>query len=74
MPKAVLIVDDDPRIRNLLAESLQTLGYETCVAGDGREAMENVRSGGIDCVISDIKMPELDGLTLLHQIKAEHRQ
>lgn len=48
-----------------------TLGYETRVAGDGNEAMENVRSGKLDCVISDIKMPELDGLTLLHQIKAE---
>lgn len=48
-----------------------TLGYDTRVAGDGNEAMENVRSGHIDCVISDIKMPELDGLTLLHQIKAE---
>jgi len=71
VPKAVLIVDDDPRIRNLLAESLQTLGYETRVAGDGNEAMDNVRSGKLDCVISDIRMPELDGLTLLHQIKAE---
>jgi CheY-like chemotaxis protein len=71
VPKAVLIVDDDPRIRNLLAESLTTLGYETHVAGDGNAAMENVRSGKLDCVISDIKMPELDGLTLLHQIKAE---
>jgi CheY-like chemotaxis protein len=71
VPKAVLIVDDDPRIRNLLAESLTTLGYETHVAADGLEAMENVRSGKLDCVISDIKMPELDGLTLLHQIKAE---
>ena len=71
MQKAVLIVDDDPRIRNLLAESLSTLGYTTHVAADGREAMDSVRSERIDCVISDIKMPDLDGLTLLHQIKAE---
>ena len=71
MQKAVLIVDDDPRIRNLLAESLTTLGYDTRVAADGSEAMDNIRLGRIDCVITDIKMPELDGLTLLHKIKAE---
>ena len=70
MPKVVLIVDDDPKIRNLLTESLSAIGYETCSAEDGQEALDVLRSRSLDCVITDIKMPELDGLTLLHRIKA----
>lgn len=71
MQQAILIVDDDPRIRNLLAESLDSVGYKTRTAADGLDAMKAIRSHSVDCVIADIKMPELDGLTLLHQIKAE---
>lgn len=72
MNETILIVDDDPRIRNLLTESLNAIGYQTVAASDGREALETVRSRPIDCVVSDIKMPELDGLNLLHHVKAEH--
>ncbi|MEW5873970.1 MAG: response regulator [Candidatus Zixiibacteriota bacterium] len=71
MQQAILIVDDDPRIRNLLAESLDSVGYQTLTAADGLDALAAVRTRPVDCVIADIKMPELDGLTLLHQIKAE---
>jgi DNA-binding NtrC family response regulator len=69
--KEVLIVDDDSRIRSLLAESLGAIGYQTHAAADGRTALVTLRANSIDCVITDIKMPGLDGLTLLHQIKAE---
>ncbi|GAB4314984.1 MAG: hypothetical protein Kow0074_02330 [Candidatus Zixiibacteriota bacterium] len=69
--KAVLVVDDDPKIRTLLTESLASIGYDTSSAADGHEALDVIRSQPIDCVITDIKMPELDGLTLLHRIKAE---
>lgn len=71
MQKAVLIVDDDPRIRELLSESLSAIGYQTLSAEDGQEALNALRTERIDCVITDIKMPELDGLTLLHHIKSE---
>ncbi len=71
MNEIILIVDDDPRIRNLLIESLEAIGYQTVGATDGRQALDLVRSRQIDCVVSDIKMPELDGLDLLHHIKAE---
>jgi CheY-like chemotaxis protein len=70
--QTILIVDDDPRIRNLLAESLESVGYKCVTAGDGLDAMSVVQSQHVDCVIADIKMPELDGLTLLHRIKAEN--
>ncbi|HWO56570.1 MAG TPA: response regulator [bacterium] len=70
-PKHLLIVDDDPRIRGLLSEALGALGYATSQAGNGREALEMVYHHDYDCVITDIRMPEIDGLTLLQALKAQ---
>lgn len=69
--KHLLVVDDDPRIRGLLTESLSALGYTTSQASNGREALELVYDHDYDCVITDIRMPEIDGLTLLHSLKAQ---
>lgn len=69
--KHLLIVDDDPRIRGLLTESLSALGYTTSQASNGREALELVYDHEFDCVITDIKMPEIDGLTLLQSLKSQ---
>ncbi len=69
--KHLLIVDDDPRIRGLLTESLSALGYTTSQASNGREALELVFNHEYDCVITDIRMPEVDGLTLLQSLKSQ---
>lgn len=69
--KHLLIVDDDPRIRGLLTESLSALGYTTSQASNGREALELVYGHEFDCVITDIRMPEIDGLTLLQSLKRQ---
>lgn len=69
--KHLLVVDDDPRIRGLLTESLAALGYTTTQASNGREALEIVFEQDFDCVITDIRMPEVDGLTLLQSLKAQ---
>jgi DNA-binding NtrC family response regulator len=69
--KTLLIVDDDPRIRGLLTESLSDIGYHTLQAADGQEALDAIQEQEIDCVIADIKMPEVDGLTLLSRVKEE---
>jgi len=71
IPKTLLVVDDDPRIRGLLSQSLDALGYRTLEAADGREALSIAHREPLDCVIADIKMPDVDGLTLLHQLKAD---
>ena len=71
IPKTLLVVDDDPRIRGLLTQSLDAIGYRTLEAADGREALSIAHREPLDCVIADIKMPDIDGLTLLHQLKAE---
>lgn len=49
-------------------------GYRPIVAGNGREALEEFRRGDVDVVLTDLKMPEMDGITLLKEIKARERR
>mgnify|MGYP000158085121 CR=1 FL=1 len=53
----VLIVDDEPRIRDLIREHLQYAGFTCAEAGDGTQALAELANGGIDLVILDIMMP-----------------
>ena len=70
---SVLIVDDEKYIRDILSRIVAREGYKTETAEDGAEAFEKVREGDFDFVISDINMPNLDGIELLKKIK-EHDQ
>ena len=72
MRATVLVVDDEQFIRELLARSIKREGYLVSEAGDGREALEILRDNHIDIVISDIKMPNMDGWQLLEEIKKEY--
>ena len=70
-PRArVLVVEDDGAMLELLREALDEGGFEVETARGGREGLERVRRGGIDLVVSDVKMPDLDGLDMLREIKA----
>lgn len=69
MPK-ILIVDDEPRIRDLIREHLVHEGFECAEAGDGSAALAVLSTGGIDLVILDIMMPFMDGMTCLREIRA----
>jgi two-component system, NtrC family, sensor kinase len=66
----VLIADDDPVSRRLLQSDLQKWGYEVTVASDGTEAWRLFLEGEFPLVISDWKMPGLDGPQLIRQIRA----
>ena len=69
---SILIVDDDRRITRTLSDILNVSGYHTTEASSGPDALEKVRTMKFDCVISDIKMPEMDGVELhrrLHDIQ-----
>ena len=70
MTKRILIVDDDPTMREAMTETLSAAGYETLQCADGESAERVVKDGGINLVISDIRMPEMDGLELLKRAKA----
>jgi len=66
----ILIVDDEEGMRRLLARLLFKAGYETALAANGAEALALVGSDHFDLVVTDIKMPEMDGLQLLQEIRA----
>lgn len=65
----VLIVDDQNGIRLLLLEVFNSEGYETHQASNGKMALELVRSNRPDLVLLDMKIPGMDGLEILKQIK-----
>ncbi|PIE71202.1 MAG: histidine kinase [Deltaproteobacteria bacterium] len=67
----ILIVDDEERIRHLLSLMLQSGGYAVDQAGDGLAALERLKDAEYDMVISDIKMPRMDGHALLSAMRAQ---
>jgi DNA-binding NtrC family response regulator len=69
MSKVILIVEDEKVLRESLAELLTDEGYEVLQAGDGKAAYELVLQKPVDLVLSDVRMPEMDGLTLLQHLK-----
>jgi DNA-binding NtrC family response regulator len=66
----LLVVDDDSAMRDFLSESLMDEGYRVDVAAGGRSGVERVRMGGVDLVVTDVKMPDMDGLDMLAEIRA----
>jgi DNA-binding response OmpR family regulator len=65
----VLIVDDDPTMAKTLVDILQFKGYAAQTAHSGPEALEQCARRVFDCVISDVKMPGMNGVDLCHRLK-----
>lgn len=65
----ILVVDDEKIKRITLADDLATQGHDVVVAADGEEALEKLAAGRFDVVVTDLKMPKLDGIELLKRIK-----
>ena len=63
-----LVVDDEPRLRRVLVRLLEGEGFTCAEAGSGVEALKELESGPVPLVISDLRMPEMDGVTLLREI------
>jgi len=72
MEKSILLVDDEAGIRKVLGISLTDMGYHVMTAANGREALEIFQKDCPPIVLTDIKMPEMDGIELLRRIKAHH--
>ncbi len=70
--RKILVADDDHIEKESLATILQREGYETITAGDGKEALEKIESSIPDLVLTDLKMPYLNGLELLTEIKSKY--
>lgn len=69
MKPLILVVDDEERQRKILQKILIREGYDVEIAAGGHEALESFRGNKADVVISDIKMPDMDGLQLFREIK-----
>jgi two-component system response regulator MprA len=69
VPVRVLVVDDEPAVRDALARALRLEGYEVGVAPDGSAALDCLRESPADAVVLDVLMPELDGLEVCRHLR-----
>jgi DNA-binding NtrC family response regulator len=70
--RRILIVDDDASQRSLLDSFLATQGFDTVVAESGERALDVLRRGGVDMMVSDVRMPGLSGIETLRLARQEH--
>ena len=68
--KRVLVVDDEESIRELLSKTLALADYDVETASDASVALERMRQGMFDLLVADLKMPGIDGLTLIRQARS----
>jgi CheY-like chemotaxis protein len=66
----ILLVDDEPDLRTIIAEWFKREGSRVLVAEDGAEALNIIQANQVDVVVSDVRMPVMDGITLLKKVKA----
>ena len=67
----ILVIDDDAEIRQVLQHILERAGYEVRDAADGRQGLECVRAEPIDLVVTDIIMPEKEGIETIRELQAD---
>jgi len=75
MAKTFLVVDDSASMRQLVSFTVKDAGYDVIVAENGKDALAKLSSNKVDMVITDLNMPEMDGITLIREIRsmAEYR-
>ena len=67
----MLLVEDDPSIREVATLGLEQAGLRVTASGDGREGLARFREGGVDLVVLDVMLPSLDGFEVLREIRRE---
>ena len=70
--RRILIVDDDAAVRKVLQSILESAGHQVEAATNGREAVSRIALGGIDLIITDLVMPEQEGIETIKQLRAEY--
>ncbi len=71
MTKTILLVDDAAVIRQVSSMKLRQQGYDIIEACDGNDALEKIKGVNIDLVVTDINMPELDGIGLIKELRSK---
>jgi two-component system, chemotaxis family, chemotaxis protein CheY len=72
MAKTIMIVDDSASMRQVIGIALKDAGYELIEAGDGNEALKKLDGAKIHLIISDINMPNMDGISFVREVKQIH--
>ena len=67
----ILVVDDEPQITRVLKTTLSSQGYSTRTAADGKEALQTMKEWAPDLIITDLRMPNMDGLSLCRHVREE---
>ncbi len=70
--KSILIVDDDKSIRDSLTKTLRKEGYEIVAVEDGEAALRYLQNRPVHLILTDLRMPRIDGLQLLRAVKSNH--
>lgn len=70
-PRRVLLADDDPLIVSLVRHRLEREGSQVVHCESGREALDTARRDAFDCIILDVKLPELDGFSVLEELRGD---
>jgi len=65
----ILVVDDEEKMRRILELALVGMGHDVVQAGDGQEALDRLSEGNFDLVLTDLRMPRLDGVGLLQALR-----
>ncbi|HLA29421.1 MAG TPA: response regulator [Pseudomonas sp.] len=69
MAKTVMVVDDSSSVRQVVSIALKGAGYEVIEASDGKDALGKLNGQKIHLMISDVNMPNMDGITLVKEVK-----
>jgi two-component system, chemotaxis family, chemotaxis protein CheY len=70
MGKMILTVDDSSSVRQMVGFALKNAGYDVQEACDGKDALSKLNSGKVNMIITDLNMPNMDGIELIRQVRA----
>ncbi len=72
LPSTILLAEDDPLIREVTEQTLQSVGYRVVSVQDGQDAIEALQRVRPDLILSDVRMPRTDGFELLQRVRSDH--
>ena len=70
--RSILIVDDDAAVRMVMQAILEEAGHRVAIATNGREALDRISLGGIELIITDLVMPEQEGIETIKRLRREY--
>jgi two-component system chemotaxis response regulator CheY len=71
MGKTIMVVDDSTSVRQMVAFTIKNCGYEVIEAKDGQDALSKINGKTIDMIVTDLNMPNLDGIGLIRGVRAQ---